>query len=73
MSSFIETVTLAVTSPNNDTRQANELKLIEYRQKESNQFLVDCMNHISDDKTDPSIKQAIATLVGVSFRSEMVF
>lgn len=72
MSSFIETVTLAVSSPNNDIRQENEQRLIEYRQKESNQFLSDCMNHISSDKTQPSIKQAIATLVGMSFRSEIV-
>lgn len=72
MSSFIEIVRIAVTSADNEARQANEQKLLEYRQTDPNQFLVDCINHINDDKTEPIFKQAISTLVGISFKSEIV-
>jgi hypothetical protein len=72
MTSFIEILRLAVTSADNEVRQNNEARLIEYRQKDSNQFLIDSMNHLNDQVTDPSLKQAIATLIGISFRSELV-
>ena len=72
MSSFIELIQLAATSANNEVRKNNEQRLIEYRQKEPNNFLADCMRHIGDETTDPGLKRAIVAIIKASLTSELV-
>jgi hypothetical protein len=72
MSSFIEIIRLAATSPDNDVRKNSEQKLIEYRTKEPANFLKDCITHIGDEATDAGLKRAICSIVKASITSEVV-
>lgn len=65
-------IRLGATSPNDDVRKANEERLINYRQQDPANFLKDCMVSFSDKNTDPSLKQAIGTIIKISFASENV-
>ena len=72
MSSFIEMVKLGTTSPDNEVRKQNEDRLLNYRQKDPDAFLQDCMVTFMSDDTDVVLKQAIGTIVKISFASENV-
>ena len=72
MATFIETIRLATTSPDNELRKENELKLLKYRQTEPTAFLADLMLNFEKEDTDPDLKQTLATIAKVSFSNEIV-
>jgi hypothetical protein len=72
MTSFLDIVRLAATSPDNELRKENELKLLMYRSAEPNSFLSDLMVNFEKPSTEPALKQAIAAIAKSSFANEIV-
>lgn len=72
MTSFLETIRLGTTSPDNNIRKQNEEKLIQYRQSDPNGFLNDSIVAFRDEKVEPALRQAIGTICKISFASENV-
>lgn len=72
MNSFLEIVRLGATSPDNNIRKENEEKLIRYRSNDPRGFLNDSMVTFRDEGIDPGLRQAIGTIVRISFASENV-
>ncbi len=72
MSAFLELIRLASTAPDNNVRKENEEKLIQYRSQEPIKFLEESITSFTDSNIDPGLRQAIGTILKVSFSSEIV-
>ena len=72
MASFIELVKLSTLSPNNDVRQQNEARLLEYWRVEPINFLSDALTSFKDENLDLGLRQAAGTILKVSLSLEVV-
>lgn len=72
MASFIELVKLSTLSPNNEVRQQNEARLLEYWKVEPLNFLGDALSSFKDENLDLGLRQAAGTILKVSLSLEVV-
>ena len=71
MDGFLELLRLGATSPDNAVREANEHKLIEYREKDPI-GLSHCMNAFGNDAVDAALRAIAGTMFKVSIANENV-